>query len=111
MTGSEKRYPATDEAFAAIAQRFKVLGEPLRLRLLHALREGERSVGALVDALDCSQPNVSKHLRILARAGMVSRRREGGHVYYAISEPSVFELCDIVCAGIIEDLERRREAF
>ena len=42
---------------------------------------------------------------------MVSRRREGGHVYYAISEPSVFELCDIVCAGIIEDLERRREAF
>ncbi len=111
MPRDPSSYPDSAEAFAAIAQRFKVLSEPTRLRLLHALREGQRTVGELVEELECAQPRVSKHLGILRQAGMVERERLDGRLYYRISEGSVFELCDIVCEGITKDLDRRRDVF
>lgn len=80
-----------------IARRFRTLGEPFRLRILQELEAGEASVGDLVDALDGNQPNVSKHLQILFDAGLVSRRRDGTSVLYAISDPVVFKLCALVC--------------
>ena len=83
-----------------IAQRFRVIGEPMRIRLLDALRDGERSVGQLTEALEATQQNVSKHLGVLHQAGVVSRRKDGNHVLYAIADPSVFELCESVCGGI-----------
>jgi DNA-binding transcriptional ArsR family regulator len=83
-----------------VAQRFRVLGEPMRLRLLDRLRDGGATVGELQGALGASQQNVSKHLGILHAAGMVSRAKQGNRTVYAISDPGVFELCDQVCGGV-----------
>ena len=83
-----------------VAERFRILGDPLRLRLLHILKEGERSVGALVEATEASQANVSKHLQILRNSGLVQRRKEGLMAYYSIADPSIFHLCDLVCGRL-----------
>ena len=83
-----------------VAQRFRVLGEPMRIRLLDRLREGEATVGELQQALGASQQNVSKHLGILHAAGMVARTKHGNQVRYSISDPSVFELCEQVCGSV-----------
>ncbi|GIX49430.1 MAG: transcriptional regulator [Candidatus Tectimicrobiota bacterium] len=88
------------EALALVAARFKALGEPTRLRLLQALEEGEQSVSALAARLGTTQPNVSKHLKVLHAAGLVRRRQVGSAVYYAIADEHVFELCDLVCARL-----------
>jgi DNA-binding transcriptional ArsR family regulator len=83
-----------------IARRFRVLGEPMRIKLLDRLRDGDATVAELQDALGASQQNVSKHLGILHAAGMVTRTKQGTHVRYAIGDPSVFELCDQVCGSV-----------
>lgn len=87
-----------------VAQRFRVLGEPMRIKLLDHLRDGEATVGELQDALGASQQNVSKHLGILAAAGMVRRTKQGTRAVYAISDPTVFDLCDQVCGGVRRQL-------
>jgi DNA-binding transcriptional ArsR family regulator len=92
--------PLPEPLIELVAQRFRVLGEPMRIRLLDRLREGDASVGELQEALSASQQNVSKHLGVLHSAGMVSRTKRGTSVVYAISDPSVFELCDQVCGGV-----------
>jgi DNA-binding transcriptional ArsR family regulator len=89
-----------------VAQRFRVLGEPMRIKLLDQLREGPGTVTELQEALGASQQNVSKHLGILHAAGMVSRTKEGNSTRYAISDPSVFELCDQVCGGVRRQLQK-----
>ena len=96
----------TDKMLELIARRFRTLGEPLRLRILQELEAGEVSVGDLVDALDGNQPNISKHLQILFDAGLVSRRREGTSIYYAISDPMIFKLCALVCHSESEKSRR-----
>lgn len=83
-----------------IAERFRVLAEPTRIRLLDVLREGPATVGELREAIGASQQNVSKHLGILLRAGLVSRRKSGTHSLYAIADESVFDLCERVCGGM-----------
>jgi DNA-binding transcriptional ArsR family regulator len=91
-----------------VAQRFRVLGEPMRIKLLDRLRQGDATVSELQDALGASQQNVSKHLGILLNAGMVARTKDGNHSRYSISDPDVFELCDQVCGGVrrqIQELE------
>jgi len=93
-------HPLPEPLIDLVAQRFRVLGEPMRIRLLDRLRDGEATVSDLQDALGASQQNVSKHLGILHAAGMVSRTKRGNHTVYAISDPSVFELCDQVCGGV-----------
>ena len=100
--------PLPEPLIELVAQRFRVLGEPMRIKLLDRLREGDATVGELQEALGASQQNVSKHLGILHAAGMVSRTKDGNHTRYAISDPSVFELCDQVCGGVrrqLQDLE------
>jgi len=82
---------------ALVARRFRTLGEPFRLRILQLLEQGEKTVTDLVEQLDGNQSNVSKHLSILHDAGLVSRRREGTSIFYAISDPMVFQLCELVC--------------
>ncbi len=101
-------HPLPEPLIDLVAQRFRVLGEPMRIKLLDRLRDGDATVGELQEALGASQQNVSKHLGILHGAGMVSRTKEGNRVVYAISDPSVFELCDQVCGGVrrqLRDLE------
>ena len=93
-------HPLPPSLVDRIAERFRVLGEPMRIRLLDRLREGESSVQELTDALGTTQQNVSKHLGVLHGAGIVSRRRDGMRTLYAIRDESVFELCESVCGGL-----------
>ena len=93
-------HPLSGELVEQIAQRFRVLGEPMRIRILDRLRDGEANVQELTDALGTTQQNVSKHLGVLHAAGVVSRRRDGNRALYTISDESVFELCDTVCGGL-----------
>lgn len=83
-----------------VAARFKVLAEPLRLQILQQMQGGPQSVNELATAAGASQPNVSKHLKILQDEGLVTRRKQGTNVYYSIEDPSVFELCDVVCGSL-----------
>jgi DNA-binding transcriptional ArsR family regulator len=98
-------HPLPEPLIELVAQRFRVLGEPMRIKLLDRLREGEATVSELQEALGASQQNVSKHLGILHVAGMVARTKRGNTVVYSISDPSVFELCDQVCGGVRRQLE------
>lgn len=94
-----------------IAGRFKLLAEPTRLHILNALRGAELTVTELVEQTGAGQANVSKHLNLLHRNGMVDRRKAGLHVYYRISDPGVFELCELMCSSLEADLEERRKAL
>jgi len=98
-------HPLPEPLIELVAQRFRVLGEPMRIKLLDRLREGDATVGELQQALAASQQNVSKHLGILHDAGMVSRAKRGNHTVYSISDPAVFELCDQVCGGVRRQLQ------
>ena len=82
-----------------VVRRFRTLGEPYRLRLLQELESGEKTINELVDALAGNQPNVSKHLQILHDAGLVARRRARTSIFYAMCDPMVFKLCDLVCCS------------
>ena len=97
--------PLPEPLVEVVAQRFRVLGEPMRIKLLDRLREGDATVGELQEALGATQQNVSKHLGILHAAGMVARTKEGTRVSYSISDPSVFELCEQVCGGVRKQLQ------
>lgn len=83
-----------------IAERFRLLSDPTRLRLLDLLRAQPATVGALADELQTTQQNVSKHLKLLADAGMVGRERRGTSLVCSIADPMVFALCELVCDGI-----------
>jgi DNA-binding transcriptional ArsR family regulator len=88
-----------------IAARFRLLGEPMRIRILDSLRTEPASVGELADSLETTQQNVSKHLAILHRAGIVAREKKGNRVLYSIADPGVFELCEHVCGGLRRQIE------
>jgi DNA-binding transcriptional ArsR family regulator len=93
-------HPLPEPLVELIAQRFRVLGEPARIRLLDRLRDGEATVGELQEALGASQQNVSKHLGVLLQAGMVERTKRGTSSVYSIADEAVFELCEQVCGGL-----------
>ncbi len=103
------RKQMTGGALDLVAARFRALGEPMRLRLLQTLHDGEKSVTELVEATEATQANVSKHLAVLATAGMVGRRKEGLNVFYFIADPMVFDLCDLVCARVKRELNEASE--
>lgn len=106
---AEALHPAfTPELLTLIAERFRSLGEPTRLRLLDALRGGERTVTELVQTTGLGQANVSKHLASLYAAGLVKRRRSGAFVHYTIVDRQVFRLCDLVCGQLDAALLTRR---
>ncbi len=102
------------EALAQVAAYFQALAEPTRLRLLNLLRGQERSVGELAEATGYSAANVSRHLALLAQHGLLSRQAHGTSVYYAIADPAVYELCNLVCDNLARRFERtapQRAAF
>lgn len=96
----------SDEALKRIAAEFRTLSDPLRLRILSELRDKERHVSDLVHATGATQSNVSKHLAVLYKARLVSRRKDGLKVFYAISDPSVLQLCELMCAKFKDHFER-----
>src|SRR6266540_1319308 len=102
-------HPLPDDLVELIARRFRAIGEPMRIRLLDQLRDGEATVGALSANLSASQQNVSKHLAVLADAGIIGRRKEGNHVYYRIVDDGVFALCEDVCGSVQEQLRSLSE--
>ncbi len=101
----------TEERFEAVAERFKVLGYPIRLKLLYNLGHDALSVGTLAERVDVRQPTVSKHLSILHAAGLVERNRAGTTVLYSIADPSIFELCELVCGKVEQQLAARVRAL
>lgn len=86
----------TPLALSPIAGYFKVLSEVSRLQVLCCLRTGAKNVTEIVEATGLGQANVSKHLKVLMQAGIVSRHPEGISVYYQIADPMIFELCELV---------------
>jgi DNA-binding transcriptional ArsR family regulator len=93
-------HPLPEELADLIAGRFRVIGEPMRVRLLDRLRDGEANVNELAEQLGATQQNVSKHLAVLAGMGIVARRRDGNRVYYRIVDEGVLGLCEQVCGSM-----------
>jgi len=89
-----------DHALQDVAAYFAALAVPMRLKILNALREGERNVTELTTEFGCSQANVSKHLALLAHGGLIEKLRRGTSAYYRITDPRVYQLCDLVCGQI-----------
>jgi DNA-binding transcriptional ArsR family regulator len=101
--------PMTPAVLEWIADRFKILGDPTRLRLLQVLRDGESTVTELVEATGLGQANVSKHLQMLHSHGYVSRRKEGLYSWYRLADQGVFKLCDLMCGRLERDLAAKNK--
>jgi DNA-binding transcriptional ArsR family regulator len=102
-------HPLPDPLVELLAQRFRVLGEPMRIRIVDALRDGPLTVNELTVRLGGTQQNVSKHVGVLAQAGVVDRERAGNHVRCSIVDATVFELCEIVCGGLRRQVSELEE--
>jgi DNA-binding transcriptional ArsR family regulator len=99
------------EVVQQVAEYFGVLSEPMRLRILNALRDGEKCVQDLVEATATSQANVSKHLKVMLQAGILSRRSEGTSAYYRVTDELIFELCNLVCDRLASRIEEQAKHF
>ena len=97
-----------DAVLGAVAEYFAALAEPTRLRIMHALCRGERSVGAIVAETGVSQTTVSRQLAVLHRHGMTTRRRDGRQVYYRIADETMPDVCRAVCSRIASTMDERR---
>ncbi|HTY93656.1 MAG TPA: metalloregulator ArsR/SmtB family transcription factor [Steroidobacteraceae bacterium] len=91
-----------DRALGHVADYFRALSEPLRLKILNALRDQAHNVGELTELLNCSQANVSKHLATLMRYGFVERTTQGTSAFYRIADARVYQLCDLVCGQMAQ---------
>jgi DNA-binding transcriptional ArsR family regulator len=101
-------------ALTEVAAYFQVLAEPTRLQILNILRSGERNVGELAQMCGFTAANISRHLALMTQQGLVERESRGTSAYYRIADPSIFELCDLVCGNIARQMEKaaeRRAAF
>ncbi|MCY7346706.1 MAG: metalloregulator ArsR/SmtB family transcription factor [Pyrinomonadaceae bacterium] len=107
----KKKEELSEEALEMIASRFRLLSDPMRLKILHTLGDQEMNVTDLVGATGAGQANVSKHLGIMLGAGIVSRRKEGLNSIYSVSDETIFELCEVVCSRLKKQLETRQNAL
>ena len=89
-----------DQAYARIAKYFQLLAEPMRLKILNGLRDGEKNVSELVALSGGTQANVSKHLTMLSAANLIQREARGNKAYYSILDPQIFDLCALVCGQL-----------
>lgn len=101
----------SSEVVQQVADYFSVLSEPMRLRILNLLRDGEKCVQDLVEATETSQANVSKHLKVMLQAGILSRRSEGTSAYYSVTDELSFELCNLVCDRLASRIEEQAKHF
>lgn len=99
-----------DEVLVVMAGKFQMLADATRLAILRTLMfDGERNVGQVVEATGGTQANISKHLKLLAAAGLLARRKEGLNVLYRLDDPVVEKICHLVCGTIMEELEAQAE--
>jgi DNA-binding transcriptional ArsR family regulator len=101
--------PRSDKLLDRIADRLKAMADPMRLRILHVLHDGEQCVTDILERVGGSQANVSKHLSVLRRAGLVECRREGVNVIYHIEDPAVFAICSTICDSLERQLDAERD--
>ena len=97
-----------DPVFSTVAQYFAILAEPARLKIVHALCEGERTVTQIVADTGIAQTNVSRHLGLMHRQGAVVRRRDGKQIYYRVADGTMPELCRVVCERMAKTMDERR---
>jgi DNA-binding transcriptional ArsR family regulator len=97
------------KALEQVAEYFKVLSETSRLQVLCCLKSGSKNVTEIIAATELGQANVSKHLKILTQAGIVSRQPVGVSVYYEITDPNIFKICEIVCDRLSIHLETQSQ--
>jgi DNA-binding transcriptional ArsR family regulator len=102
-------YELSPNALALVAEFFKVLSEANRLQIVCCLKSGSKNVTEIITATGLGQANVSKHLKILSQAGIVSRQPQGANVYYQISNPCIFDLCELVCNSLMLQLQERNQ--
>ena len=105
------QHPLSDEVVELIARRFRVMADPTRIKLLDRLRTAEASVQELTESVGGTQQNVSKHLGVLADAGIVARRKDGNFTRYRVIDEGVFRLCEDVCGSVERQLESLREVL
>ncbi|NET37997.1 MAG: helix-turn-helix transcriptional regulator [Cyanothece sp. SIO1E1] len=103
--------PVPQAVVQQVAEYFSVLGEPMRLRLLNLMRDGEKCVQDLVEATETSQANVSKHLKVMLQAGILNRRNEGTSAFYSVADELIFELCNLVCDRLATRIEQQAQHF
>lgn len=96
-------------AISLMAEFFKVLSEPSRLQIICTLKSGSKNVSQIISETALGQANVSKHLKVLTQASIVTRTQQGINVFYAISNPFIFELCELVCDSISLKIEQQNE--
>ena len=96
MSTGKTGYLLSDGQLEQVALRFRLLGEPMRLRILQAVCHKPRTVNEVVKAVGATQANVSKHLALLAGAGILARRKEGQSVYYGMKDQLAMKLCALV---------------
>lgn len=111
MTEPHGMRKASDAPFERAAELFAVLATPVRLKIIGELCGSEKDVSHLLGAIAVSQPNMSRHLGVLHKAGVVSRRRSGTHVIYALANESVVGICKAVCTGINTAVAERPSAL
>jgi DNA-binding transcriptional ArsR family regulator len=99
------------EVVQQVAGYFSILSEPMRLRILNLLHDGEKCVQELVEATQTSQANVSKHLKVMLQAGILDRRTEGTSAYYSVSDELIFDLCGLVCDRLASRIEEQAKHF
>ena len=97
-----------DPVFDAVAAYFSVLSEPTRLKIMHAVCNGEKTVSQIVADTGSTQTNVSRHLGLMHRHGVLTRRRDGNQIYYTVADPTMVELCRTVCNRIAGTIDERR---
>mgnify|MGYP000888430110 CR=1 FL=1 len=98
------------DALLEVAAYFQALSEPTRLQILNLLRSGERNVGEIAQDCGFTAANVSRHLTLLTKQGMVAREGRGTSVYYRIADESIYALCDLVCGNIARQMERAQKS-
>lgn len=109
LLDNEETSPLSPTVLAMIADFFKVLSEVSRLQIVCALKNGDKNVSQIIEITGLGQANVSKHLKLLTQAGIVKRTQQGVNVVYAIANPLVFSLCDLVCNSIVTQLQQQNQ--
>jgi len=95
MSTAKNKRLLTDGELEQIALHFRLLGEPMRLKILQAVCGQPRTVNDIVAAVGATQANVSKHLSLLAAAGILTRKKDGQCVYYGMKDPLALKLCEL----------------